>query len=102
MDHCGTGDSPGTAGEGSGDELQRPQHGRVTDVLGLTPSGAKISHETHPDPRPGGDRPLLTKKIEFLNAQHTILKLSSSSFQWCKRLRYDRNKICPFHCPKAI
>jgi hypothetical protein len=36
MDHCGTVDSPGTAGEGSGDEMQRPQHGRVTDVLGLT------------------------------------------------------------------
>ena len=35
MDHRGTGDSLGTAGEGSGDELQRPQHARVTDVLGL-------------------------------------------------------------------
>ena len=25
----------------------------------LTPLGAQISHETRPDPRPGGDRPLL-------------------------------------------
>ena len=35
MDHCGTVDSPGTAGEGSGDELKRPQHARVTAILGL-------------------------------------------------------------------
>ena len=33
MDHCGTVDSPGTAGEGSGDELQRPQHAQVTTRL---------------------------------------------------------------------
>ena len=35
MDHRGTGDSLGTAGEGAGIELQRPQHARVTNVLGL-------------------------------------------------------------------
>ena len=29
MDHSGTVDSPGTAGEGAGEELQRPQHARV-------------------------------------------------------------------------
>ena len=33
MDHRGTGDSPETAGEGAGIELQRPQHARVTNVL---------------------------------------------------------------------
>ena len=53
-------------------------------------------------PVPGEIDRYSLKFFEFLNAQHTILKLSSSSFQWCKRLRYDRNKICPFHCPKAI